>query len=323
MLRLLLFVFALAGAPYDAHAASDGPLKPRYRQVIGAQLDPFGWLKSYWCPDETGFVRKYTRDAYTLGAFISSTRGKSPAEAAGLRCGDVVVGIDDARITEAREMQAAVAAAKGGRVMLTYVRPIVSDIEQEGSRLVTMTRERTVAISTFILDEVAELAALPPIQSGQQFFDTYGPAFDLVTETRFTESAPGVIHYECSLTHRGTQEVVPVASLDLALWGGFDAAPEVRIGDNVLFRLDAPVAGYGIPKLMTFKVRAARRIYQDHYAEYVARYKSHTLVIRGLESHETNWYSWVDVAARCYVPERTAREIERKMERLSSAGIRE
>ena len=59
----------------------------------------------------------------TSGAYVGGVRPGSPAEAAGLRAGDVIVSVNDAPIKDAAALETALGAAPPGRpVPITYHR---------------------------------------------------------------------------------------------------------------------------------------------------------------------------------------------------------
>lgn len=56
------------------------------------------------------------------GAFVGGVNPGSPAERAGLKVGDVVIAVDDRRITSVDELSEALAAARASSVKLTLAR---------------------------------------------------------------------------------------------------------------------------------------------------------------------------------------------------------
>lgn len=312
-LRLSVLMLIICSSAYAETA-----LTSRYRQVIGAQLFGEIFATTYGCPLPQGGKRMYNYDRTRQGVLIIDTRDNSPARQAGLQCRDIVVAIDGRHVKFPSEMRDMVAAAKDGRIEISYITP--RDRADIAMDVVYDDDIRKVTVATTTLDEVVEQKKLVPVQAYFSIADVFGPKFIFETSTTFEEVLPGLIRYECSMTHHGDQEVLPVESPLLPYLGVTELFTNLGRNNTQTFARHADVATDGIPVLTTIKLGVARRIDADgeDMVRFMAKYPGSSVsIVAGVEGRE-RYYSWRDTAIKCFLPEKLSRELDGKERRLRS-----
>lgn len=189
-------------------AQAETPLTPRYAQVIGVELGSMlsGFVNTYDCTDATNSSRRYKRADRIRGVFVKGVRAKSPAEKAGMQCGDVIVEVNGTGVIDAEAMRKIVTPLPlDSDVRIKLLRPIAGLMDDDARILVTYTDPMEVTMRTMTLDNVAELAKRRPLRTRELIDEDYGPLVNLLTTSTFAERSPGLIEYTCTFVHNGNR----------------------------------------------------------------------------------------------------------------------
>lgn len=323
MRRMLFILYTLL---VTNCALADTPLTPRYVQVVGAELGSLlsSFVNTYDCTDATNSSRRYKRKEFLRGVFVRWVRTNSPAEKAGIQCGDVIVEANGTAVLDARALQKIVHPLPlDSEVRLKLLRPASGPLDDDARILVTYGDPVEITIKTVTLDNVAELAKKRPVRTRELIDEDYGPLVNLLTATTFAEQTPGLIEYTCSFVHNGEQAVLPIESPLFFLLGITDAT-DLKRSEKRTINLRGNVEREGIPTLTNIPVFIARRIgtSDEEMNSFLSSVDRSTIgVIRGLDSPEKNWYSWKRTEIRCYLPEALSRKVAEKIYRFERAGI--
>ena len=301
-------------------------LAPRHVQIIGVELGGIGSITSdkYECLDRaTNTIHRYRRIDRLFAAAVVSVRPGSPAESAGIRCGDMIVSANEQEVSGAAMLQAVISLLpENSEVKIGLRSPIPGETGEEAYIQVTLSETTVLTLKTVTLDRVAEQQKNLPMRTRELVDDQYGPLVNFVATSTFVEKTPGRIQYTCMLSHRGEQKVMPIESPILFMLGIQDAVVNMdRLVDRTI-SLEGDVAAQGIPTLTYLPLYVARAIDDKQVAPFIRSRRNATVgVLRDLVPATGDMYYWHLTQVRCYLPELLSQRIAAKIKRFNRIGI--
>lgn len=237
-MRILHFAVLAAtlGVVHGAHADS---FRKRITPIIGVKLasGPFGVFGTTCeSPDRLSSV-VYKHDFETArnsrprkDFFALPIRGvfpNSPAEKAGLACGDGIVAVDGKTVRSTEHLQDMVANRPvGAPLVLVISKPSVTFVDDMAVRHYLYTDSKEVVVSSTIPhDQVLPILNKKTINKLEDKTG-FGPYFLLEVESTVTELTPEILKYSCVLKNKGEQKRV---YLESGLFGFFGTKEQFLI----------------------------------------------------------------------------------------------
>lgn len=292
------------------------PLTPRFMRIVGVQFQGAPWLLRFSCSDDKNAL-VYKSEGLQRGLIVSRTIDDSPAQEAGIHCGDLIIAADGRDVAEYKDLRSIIDSDPDGTsVRLTIARPVPVSINSNGVVFVRYIERRELDLSTIMRDRIAVLQKQPALEQMLSINDEFGKKFLLRSTTSFTERPNGMMEYSCSFSHEGEQEIVLLESAYFAALGSTELLPAVRRGETKTYTFTASIEQAGIPVRTSIPIQVDRHLYIGKVQEYIQ--KTERASGRNDEGDDSgDWHSWVPFTAECWVPESVARVIDLKRKRGS------
>ncbi len=325
LLYALLTMYALS-----AHAQTDSPLSPRYTKGIGVKHHSFGLVEimangSFPCTDIDRRVHTYTLDAKKADPRIvflpvNEFMKDSPAQKAGLACGDSIFAVNGRDVTSVEELRRAINTGSESQVTLNVMRPDEIETTDRGRIHIKTWREVEVRTDTMQIDWVAEMSKQgPQAERSVVYNDGVGPFMSFGTESYFHEATPGNIVYRCALRYLGESSEIHIESLYFHLLGEDDERLQIPNRTMKVFEYTAKVEDEGLPTRVDIPIYVARQIHMKKNTEAVEKYGRTQVIGTGKRN---DWYSWQRETIHCFFPEALSRKIEAKKKRFGQVSGR-
>lgn len=305
-------LLTLAGA--TSVRVDEAPLTPRFMRMIGVHLQSAVASPRFLCGERKPTVIYESTDSQR-GLTVSSTIDGSPAQEAGLHCGDLIIAANGQAIDNLLQLRAAIDSDRGAMsIRLTMARPVPVSVNSNGLVSVRYGERREFDLALFMHDRIAMLKDKGKPEHVLAFDDEYGKKFRLRVTSSFVERANDMMEYSCSFIHEGEQETVLLESPYFSALGSTEFLPVVRRGETKTYTLTSSIER-GIPVRTSIPIEADRHVYIGKVHEYNKETN------RGASLNEEgdasgDWHSWIPFTIECWVPESVARAIDRKRKRV-------
>ena len=300
-------VIVLLALLFASFAYGEEALTSRYYNGIGVTVDTVKNDKEYHCWDEKQGAVRWFRVDHDSGVRVVNVRKDSPAEAAGLHCGDIITAVDDRSVVEETEVIELITKAPANTAFrLTLWRPVVPAhlpvTDSKTVHEVHLAHEERFVRSA-VLDRIVYKRPDENKLTASEWWSTGGIVKRAVSSESYFELTDDRVRYTCIVRNSGPQVLQHVRAPFFSAMGFPEAPFVLKPTTTMSFIFSAEIAEAGIPVSAEVPLQFSDEWMEESAKRLRERNKDLVFVEDG------RWYIWQGAAAHCWMPEAYRRKL--------------